>query len=64
MFLDKGELSFFALWVINPLIIVLYQNCSWNPAQRADAGRVDSASSVERSFEKCSAVRASVSCPE
>jgi hypothetical protein len=26
--LEKGELSFIFLWVLNPIVILCYQNCS------------------------------------
>lgn len=33
--LEKGELSFIFLWVMNPLIILFYQNCSTGPSAHA-----------------------------
>jgi hypothetical protein len=37
--LEKGEISFVFLWVLNPFVILFYQNCSMVPVhpQRAVA---------------------------
>lgn len=37
--LQKGVSSFVFLWVLNPIVILFYQNCSWVPAQRAVASQ-------------------------
>ncbi len=62
MFLDKGEVSFFVLWIVNPLIILMYQNCSCSLPPQAHAEKVDAASAIERPFEKCDAKKSSDSC--
>lgn len=33
--LEKGEISFVFLWVLNPVVILFYQNCS--PSQLSQA---------------------------
>lgn len=43
--LEKGVSSFVFLWVLNPIVILFYQNCSWSPAARSLAS---SAPNVER----------------
>lgn len=35
--IHKGELSFVMLWVINPIVILFYQNCSMVPSLSAHA---------------------------
>lgn len=35
----KGGLSFVTLMVLNPIIILFYQNCSVVPASRAEAAK-------------------------
>ena len=35
---EKGEISFVFLWVLNPIVILFYQNCA--PSQLSQAGEV------------------------
>lgn len=35
--LERGEISFVFLWVLNPIVILFYQNCSYTPPERAEA---------------------------
>jgi hypothetical protein len=35
---EKGEISFVFLWVLNPVVILFYQNCA--PSQLSQAGNV------------------------
>ncbi len=37
--LERSEISFVVLWVLNPIVILFYQNCAWTPPQRAEADR-------------------------
>lgn len=34
--LERGEISFVFLWVLNPIVILFYQNCSYTPPSRAE----------------------------
>jgi hypothetical protein len=29
--LERGEISFIFLWVLNPIMILFFQNCTWAP---------------------------------
>jgi len=46
--LARAEISFVVLWIVNPLVILFYQNCSWSPPQRAEADRGISVSATDR----------------
>lgn len=35
--LERGEISFLFLWILNPVVILFYQNCSWAPPVTAEA---------------------------
>jgi hypothetical protein len=35
--LERGEISFVVLWILNPIVILFYQNCSYTPPERAEA---------------------------
>lgn len=35
--LGRREMSFLFLWILNPALILFYQNCSWDPPTRASA---------------------------
>ncbi|MFN7729215.1 MAG: hypothetical protein ACK5P7_08670 [Bdellovibrio sp.] len=37
---EKGEISFVFLWVLNPIVLLFYQNCA--PSQLNQAGEVTS----------------------
>lgn len=34
--LERGEMGFVFLWILNPIVILFYQNCSYTPPLRAD----------------------------
>jgi len=35
--LERGEISFLFLWILNPVVILFYQNCSWAPPTQVEA---------------------------
>lgn len=38
--LERGEISFLFLWILNPVVILFYQNCSWAPPTKVEANPV------------------------
>lgn len=51
---QKGEVSFVLLWVLNPVFILFYQNCSWAPTNRAQAHQAIYSSAVAGGTELAS----------
>lgn len=51
---QKGEVSFVMLWVLNPVFILFYQNCSWAPPNKAQASQAIYSSSIAGSSESAS----------
>lgn len=37
--MGRREMSFLFLWVLNPALILLYQNCSWDSPVQANEKR-------------------------
>lgn len=68
--LEKGELSFIFLWVLNPIVILFYQNCSSVPLHSKTAiqkhsvqQKADMASSGDR-WPACVHITASKTCAD
>ncbi len=51
---QKGEVSFVMLWVLNPVFILFYQNCSWAPPNKAQAHQAIYSSAIAGSSESAS----------
>lgn len=68
--LEKGELSFIFLWVLNPIVILFYQNCSTLPPVHAKANAAPAieqkrqAASADERWPGCVNVTPSKTCAE
>ncbi len=45
---SRGSFSFVAMLVINPVVILFYQNCSMTPVSHASNGPVKQPAAIER----------------
>ncbi len=65
--LARGQITFVIFWVLNPIVILLFQNCAWTPAQRPEAERKVSSTAAtvsERAPACVTSGRASLLCAE